>query len=68
MTVHRQGDIMAFTVGDCIQVNGPTVPLDLRDKYFRVCSIDEGSGQVELSPPYLDAACTQRYHPKDPRP
>jgi hypothetical protein len=55
-----------FQIGDIIQVNGPTVPVDLRDKYFRVEGIDE-QGSVRLSLPYLDRKLTRRYHPPDPR-
>lgn len=54
-----------FEVGDVITVNDSTVPLDLRDKFFRVVAID-GEG-VKLSRPYLDQACTMEYHPPYPR-
>lgn len=55
-----------FQVGDIINLKGPSVALDLQDKWFRVEAIDADG--VKLSPPYVDAKCTVRYHPPPPGP
>ena len=47
--------------GDVIQVNGPSVPEDLHDKYFIVA--DTSTGAIDLSAPYWDRACTRPYVP-----
>jgi len=55
-----------FKVGDIIQIHdGPSVPRELRGKYFRVEAAEGEPGHVrawKLSLPYVDAACTQRYY------
>jgi hypothetical protein len=51
-------------VGDVIQLNGPSVPTDLRDKWFRVEATSWGT--FALSPPYHDPELTRPYHPTRP--
>jgi hypothetical protein len=48
--------------GDVIQVNGPTVPQELRDKWFFIEKITR-DGSLELSQPYHDPQCAQPYVP-----
>jgi hypothetical protein len=55
-----------FKVGDIIQIHrGTGVPKELEGKYFRVLARDRHGWKLSL--PYIDAACTRRYHIKDGR-
>jgi hypothetical protein len=57
----RPAGAEAFKVGDVIQIHrGPGVPVELRDKYFRVEAL-EARG-VRLSLPYLDRELKRRYY------
>jgi hypothetical protein len=50
-----------MAVGDVISINGPTVPVDLRDKWFRVEAMTFDG--ATLSMPYYDEELTSPYQP-----
>lgn len=50
----------ALAIGDIIQPEGDTVPVDLRDKFFIVRQTDP---ETVLSWPYTDQQCTVLYVP-----
>lgn len=53
----------AFKLGDVISMTGPSVPLDLRDKYFVVMKVWPADEYVGLSHPFKDEACLDPYWP-----
>ena len=51
--------------GDVITLGAHwSVPKELEGKFFRVESVN---GEIKLSMPYEDVACTRRYHPTPPK-
>lgn len=49
----------AFAAGDVIQCQGPSVPRELWDKWFRVMAVTDV--EVVLSRPYVDRELTKPY-------